>query len=340
MKQDELFGTTQAGEAVPRFTIRGGGLRACILGWGAVVQDLRLDGHDAPLVLGFDRFGPYEADGGYFGALVGRFANRIRGGRFALAGRHHQTDRNFLGRHTLHGGAAGYARRLWEVSLHGRDFVTLSLHDPAGAMGFPGALDVTCTYRLKIPGTLSVEIGATCDAPTPCSLAQHSYFNLDDGGAGEVLDHRVAILAGAYLPVDAECVPTGVVQPVEGTPFDFRQARPLRPDGDAGPAVAYDHNFCLAAARGPLRQASWAQGARSGIEMEMWTTEPGVQLYCGQHIAAGAPGLDGIAYRPFSGFCLEPQAWPDAPNRPYFPQATLSPGETYHQVTEYRFRLP
>lgn len=339
MKDGEVFGTTQAGEAVRRFAIRGGGLSANILCWGAVVQDLRLDGHDAPLVLGFDRFEPYEADQAYVGAVVGRFANRIRDGRFTLAGRHHQTDRNFLGRHTLHGGSAGYSRRSWTVSLHGRDFVTLALHDPAGTMGFPGALEVTCTYRLKIPGTLSVEISATCDEPTPCSLTQHSYFNLDDGGAGDVLDHRVAILAGAWLPTDADLIPTGTVQPVDGTPLDFRQARPIRPEGDGG-QFPYDHNFCLASGRGPLRQAAWVQGARSGIEMELWTTEPGVQFYTGQHIRAAAPGLGGVGYHPFSGFCLEPQVWPDAPNRPYFPQATLSPGEVYHHVTEYRLRQP
>ena len=197
MKDGELFGTTQAGEAIRRFIIRGGGLSANILNWGAVIQDLRLAGHDAPLVLGFDSFEAYEKDTLYFGAVVGRFANRIRDGRFGLAGQRHQTDRNFLGRHTLHGGVGGYAGRAWEVSLHGRDFVTLSLHDPAGTMGFPGALDVTCTYRLKIPGTLSVEFTATADEATVCNLTQHSYFNLDDGGAGDVLDHRVMIPAGS-----------------------------------------------------------------------------------------------------------------------------------------------
>ena len=154
-----------------------------------------------------------------------------------------------------------------------------------------------------------------------------------------MLDHRVAIFAGAYLPTDADQIPTGAVLPVDGTSLDFRQARPIRLDGEAG-HVRYDHNFCLAPARGPLRQAAWVQGATSGVEMEVWTTEPGVQFYTGQHIGARAPGLGGTGYHPFSGFCLEPQVWPDAPNRPYFPQATLSPGETYHQVTEYRFRLP
>ena len=130
-----------------------------------------------------------------------------------------------------------------------------------------------------------------------------------------------------------------MVKPVDGTPFDFRQARPLRMETE-GEQLAYDQNFCLAATRGPLKQSSWAQGANSGVEMEVWTTEPGIQLYIGQHVAPSSPGLGGRRYKPFSGFCLESQVWPDAPNRPYFPQATLWPGQIYHHVTEYRFRLP
>jgi aldose 1-epimerase len=339
MKDGEVFGTTEAGEDIRRFSIRGGGLTANIIGLGAIIQDLRLAGHDAPLVLGFDRLAPYETDTHFFGTVVGRYANRIRDGRFTLAGERHQLDRNFLGRHLLHGGSNGYFHRPWTVSLHGRDFVTLTLHDPAGSMGFPGALEVTCTYRLKIPGTLSVELTATCEEPTVCNLTQHSYFNLDDGGAGDILGHRMMLNAGAYLPVDADMIPTGVVQPVDDTPFDFRHARQIASDG-SGAEPDYDVNFCLSAARGPLRQAAWVQGASSGVEMELWTTEPGLQLYVGQHVSPPGPGIDGIGYRPFSGFCLEPQIWPDAPNRPYFPQATLWPGAVYHHVTEYRFRLP
>lgn len=339
MKDGEVFGTTQTGDMIRRFTIRGGGLSANVIGWGAVIQDLRLAGHDAPLVLGYDRLEAYESGSAYFGAAVGRYANRIQGGRFTLGGQRHQCDRNFLGKHTLHGGVDGFGRRPWEVSLHGRDFITLSMHDPGGTMGFPGALDVTCTYRLKIPGTLSVEFTATADETTLCNLTQHSYFNLDDGGAGDVLDHRLMVNASAYLPVDNELIPTGVVMPVDGTPFDFRQARPLRMEIE-GEQVAYDHNFCLSSARGPLRQAAWVQGGSSGVEMEVWTSEPGLQFYAGQYIASGSPGLGGIGYRPHSGLCLETQVWPDAPNRPYFPPATLLAGETYHHVTEYRFRLP
>jgi len=333
----EIFGKTPEGETVQRFRISGGGLTASILNWGAVVQDLRLAGHGAPLVLGYERFDDYVRHSPYLGAIAGRYANRIAEGRFVIDGRHCQTDRNFLGKHTLHGGAHGFGTRVWDVALHGPDFVTLTLHSANGDMGFPGALDATCTYRMKIPGTLSVELSATAEEPTLCNLAHHSYFNLEDGGSGDILDHDLMIAAGAYLPVDAEAIPTGIVQPVDGGPFDFRLSRPIRLNGEGG-QQRYDHNFCLAAKRGPLRHAARAKGASSGVEMDLWTTEPGVQFYAGHALERpAARGLDGRHYKPFAGFCLEPQIWPDSPNRGYFPQAVLWPGERYHQVTEYRF---
>lgn len=335
----EVFGETEEGEAVQRFAISGGGLRANILTWGAVLQDLRLAGHEPPLVLGYERFEDYFAHSPYMGATAGRYANRIRDGKFTIAGRRCQTDTNFLGKHTLHGGAHGFGKRVWDVALHGRDYVTLALHSADGEMGFPGAIDVTCAYRLKIPGTLSIEYTATTDEPTLCNLAHHSYFNLDDGGSGDILAHRLILAASAYLPVDAEMIPTGLVAPVDGTPFDFRQARQIRMESGGG-QLPYDHNFCLAAARGPLHQAAWAQGALSSIEMEVWTTEPGVQFYAGHKVAREALGHDGRRYQAHAGFCLEPQVWPDSPNRPYFPQAVLWPGAIYRQTTEYRFKLP
>ncbi len=334
----ELFGTTADGEPVHRHRICGGGLTATVLEWGAVIQDLRLDGHDAPLVLGFGAFEDYVRSSPYFGAIVGRYANRIGGGRFAIEGRRYEADLNFLGKHTLHGGMESTGKRVWTVAERGSDFITLTLRDPDGHMGFPGTVDMTCTYRLKLPGTLSIELSATTDRPTLCNLTNHSYFNLDDGGRDSILDHRLMLAAAASLPVDDELIPTGVVEPVEGTAFDFQLVRPIRLE-EGGEQVVYDHNFCLAASRGPLRQAAWAQGAESGIEMEMWTTEPGVQFYAGHKVGRDAPGLGGRLYGNWAGFCLEAQVWPDSPNRPYFPQAVLWPGDRYRHVTEYRFRL-
>lgn len=336
MDAGEPFGETPEGESVHRLTIAGGGLTARILTFGAVVQDLRLAGHDAPLVLGFGTLSRYLDHSVYFGAIVGRYANRIGGARFVLDGERFDTDANDNGS-TLHGGCAGLDRRVWRVAASGADFVTLTIRDPDGAMGFPGNLDIACTYRLKPSATLAVELVATTDRPTLCNLAHHSYFNLDDGGRGDISGHRLSIAAAAYLPVDARRVPTGAVLPVEGTAFDFGLARPIRLPGGEG---RYDHNFCLSAARGPLRQAAWAQGLASGIAMEVWTTEPGLQFFSGDFSRRAVPGLDGIVYAPGAGFCLEPQIWPDAPNRPYFPQAVLRPGEEYRQVSEYRLRLP
>jgi aldose 1-epimerase len=335
----EHFGTTSNGEEVQRFKISAGGLTAWVMNWGAVLQDLRLDGHDAPLVLGYKSFDDYPAHSPYFGATAGRYANRIANGSFLLDERFCQTDRNFLGKHTLHGGSDGFGVRVWDVALHGPDFVTFALHSPSGDMGFHGALDVTCTYRLKVPGTLSVEFTGTAEEPTLCNLAHHSYFNLDDGGRSDSLDHQMRIFADAYLPVDDEAIPTGVVQPVDDTPFDFRRAKPIRYREKDGQFL-YDHNFCLSASRGPVRHAVTVRGGRSPVEMQVWTTEPGVQFYCGAHLARpGVKGLLGHDYPNYAGFCLEPQIWPDSPNRSYFPQATLWPGDRYHQITEYRFGL-
>jgi aldose 1-epimerase len=335
----ERFGETAEGEAVHRARLSGGDLTASVLTYGGVLQDLRLEDHDAPLVLGFDTFEPYLTKSPYFGAIPGRCANRIGNARFTIDGKRYRTDPNFLGRHTLHGGSKGTGKRLWRIGDQGEDFVTLRITDPDGWMGFPGDLEISCTYRLKPAGTLELEYEATTDQPTVCNFAHHSYFNLDDGGTGNILDHRLMLNAAAYLPVDDDLIPTGVVEPVDGTPFDFRQARPVRQKGEAGQFV-YDHNFCLSAARGPLKQAAWAQGAASGVEMEVWTTEPGVQFYAGHKVSPGVPGHGGRIYGANAGFCLEAQIWPDAINRPYFPSAILRPGETYRQVTQYRFRLP
>ena len=215
----EHFGTTADGEAVQRFTIAGGGLSAKIMNWGAVVQDLRLAGHDAPLVLGFEHFDDYPAHSPYIGRdrrpLCQPHRRRpLHHRRPTLPERHRISSASTR----CMAASKGFGKRVWDVALHGDDFVTLTLHSPDGDMGFPGALDVTCTYRLKIPGTLSVELTATTDEPTLCNLAHHSYFNLDDGGSGDVLDHRLMLAAAAYLPVDDELIPTGVVQPVDGTP--------------------------------------------------------------------------------------------------------------------------
>lgn len=331
------FGTMPDGRHVRRVTLRAGALRATIIEYGAAIQDLRIAGHDAPVVLGFESLEDYRANRVFLGAIAGRVANRIRDGRFVLEGRRYQADCNFLGKHMLHGGTDGYDRQVWTLTSHTPDEAVLTLHDPDGHMGFPGAVDVTCRYKATAPATLTVELTATTDRATLVGLAPHSYFNLDNGGSGDILDHRLCMPAAAYLPVDDELIPTGVVQPVESTDFDFRIAREIGSEGSD--TARYDHNFCIASARGPLRQVAWVQGGGSGLEMEVWSTEPGVQFYAGQYLDVAAAGLGGRRYGRHSGFCLEPQLWPDAPNHPYFPPVVLEPEQTYRAVTEYRFRL-
>ena len=332
----EAFGSLEDGGRVERAAIAGGGLAATILTWGAVIQDLRLEGHPAPLVLGFDAFRDYLYSSPHFGAIVGRVANRIRNGRFEIDGETHQADRNFLGKHMLHGGARGMGGRPWRLVAAEADRVVLSYRAEDGEMGFPGALDAVCSYRLSPVGRLEIALAAECDAPTLCNLAHHSYFNLDDGGRSSALAHRLQIDAAAYLPVDDELIPSGAVTPVAGTRFDFRDARPI---GAGGASSGYDHNFCLSAARAPLRRVAEAHGARSGVAMEVWTTEPGLQFYDGARVGRAVPGLGGVRYGAHAGLCLEPQIWPDAPSHPHFPQALLRPGERYEQTTEYRFRF-
>ena len=327
----ETFGETPERAPVKRARISGQGLTASVLTWGAVVQDLRLEGFQPPLVLGFPRFPPYLESTAYFGAIVGRLANRIAGGRATIAGRMRRLDRNDGGRHTLHGGSDGSGRRLWRLEAAGEDFVTLRCALPNGHMGFPGALDAVATYRITQGPALALDLSAETDAETLCGFAHHSYFNLD--GSATIHDHRLRIAADAVLPVDDELIPTGDVTGVEGTAFDFRRARPI---GAAG--IAYDHNFCLSEDRQPLREVAVLCGPRSGLSLTLATTEPGLQVYTAASLSSGAtPGLTGTPYGPFAGVALEPQVWPDAPNRPWSALARLRPGEVYRQTSVFRF---
>lgn len=332
---NEIFGRLGAGDTVERITITGGGLTAHVLTWGAVIQDLRLEGHDAPLVLGFEDLPSYLAHSPYFGATPGRCANRIGGGRFAIDGTEYQLECNERGVSHLHGGSDGIGRQNWHVASQGSDFVTLTLTDPAGRAGYPGTCTITCTYRLPGDGVLSVAYQATTDAPTPINLCQHSYFILDD--SADALGHDIRLNAEHYLPVDENLIPTGEIRPVAGTPFDLRDWTPLRRQTEDG-GVAFDHNFCLSAERQEKRAVAEVRSPLSGISLEVLTTEPGVQLYTGAKVNPQVPGLDGRRYGAFSGFCLETQVWPDAVNHPGFPNAILRPGETLRQETDYVFR--
>ena len=329
----EVFGKTPDGTAVHRVRISGGGLTAHLLTWGAVVQDLRLDGHSPALVLGFDDFAHYPAHSPYFGATAGRCANRIGGASFELDGETCRTDPNFLGRHTLHGGSVAIGKRVWEITAATEDSVTLGIVSPDGEMGFPGTLDIEARFAVLEGGVLDIHYTARTDRATLCNLAHHSYFVLDDSGS--ILDHRLTLDAASWLPTDDELIPTGEVRPVDGTSWDFRAGRSLRQALEGGPL---DTNFNLSDRRADLRAVGTLESPASGVAMEIRTTEPGLQVYDAARLDVPVPGLDGQAMGAHAGIALEPQVWPDAIHHPAWPQAVLRPGETYAQHTQFVFR--
>lgn len=322
----ERFGRMPDGQDVHCLHLRSGSLKACILTLGAIVQDLRLEGVPHPLVLGADTLGPYLGPMQYFGAMVGRYANRIADGRFRIDGRMYQVSQNFRGRHCLHGGTLGSGQRIWSIEEHTPSSVILSLLMPDGEMGFPGTLSVVLRITLE-DTALDLNISATCDNSTICNFTHHGYFILDDSGS--LADHNLRVDAAAYLPVDGDLIPTGQIAPVNDTAFDFRTLRSLRD-------VALDHNFCLSDERRALCPVAWLQS--QALSMRVETTEPGLQVYTATHLPeTGVEGLGGRHYPRHAGIALEAQVWPDAPNQSHFPAAVLRPGEIYHQNTRYIF---
>lgn len=330
----EIFGHLPSGEPVHRVVLSGGGLTAHILTWGSVIQDLRLDGHEPPLVLGFTDLESYVAHSPYFGATPGRCANRIGGGRFTLDGESHQLECNEKGVTHLHGGSDNIGKRNWTIVERTRDSATLEITDPDGRAGYPGNCQIRCTYQLKPGGLLSVVYETKSDRPTLANVCQHSYFNLD--GGADALGHDIMIAADHYLPTDERQVPTGEIRPVEGTAFDLREMTSLKRQAE-GERIAYDHNFCLSRERMAKHSVALARSLNSGVTMEVLTTEPGVQLYTGFKLDVPVPGLEGRRYGAFAGFCLETQVWPDAVNHEGFPNAVLRPGEIRRQETDYVF---
>lgn len=317
--------TLPDGRKVDRLTLQGGGLTAQLLTLGATLQDLRMEGVDHPLILGCPDPADYLDGGLYMGAIVGRTANRIGGARFVLDGREYRTDPNFRARHTLHGGSRGTHWHLWTIEEVRDDRATLSLTLPDGDMGFPGTLGIRADIALR-DQALILDLRAEADAPTPCNLAFHGYVNLD--GGGDVRGHRLRVAADRYLPVDGDLIPLGDTAPVQGTRFDFRQGRTIAPG-------EYDHNLCLS--DGPVAPRVVAElTGRSGIRMQVATDQPGLQVYDGAHFC-GLAGLEGRRYGPFAGVALETQGWPDAPNRPGFPDSILRPGQVYRHHAAYRF---
>ena len=335
-----LFGELANGEPVMEFTLDNGqGMLLSVLDYGCIIRSWRvLARHGAPVdfVLGFDTLLEYERDSAYFGALVGRYANRIAGGRYEGEGRTYQLARNEGANH-LHGGRRGFHKHCWQAhASSGPDVARLSLCRLSrdGEEGYPGNLLVMVTYELTVSGELRCRYQAAADQPTPVSISQHSYFNL--AGEGDILGHELCIDAAHYLPVGSGLLPTGVIEEVAGGAFDFRLKRRIG-EGLAGDdkqlalAHGYDHNFVLA--QGPGPQACLADPV-SGRQMDIYTDCPGLQFYSGNYLD-GTLGGKGRDFTRHAGLCLEPQHFPDAPNHPHFPDALCRPGAPYSATTRY-----
>lgn len=316
------FGMTAAGQRVQAITLRNGALTACILTYGAILQGLRLEGVGHGLTLGSESLADYEGAMRFHGALIAPVANRLRDGRAPIDGGEHQIVSTDGHPHALHSGPAGAHLKNWTLEETGPASVTLALRLPDGEGGFPGNRDLGAVFSLPGGDRLRMEVTARTDRPTLFNAANHSYWNLD--GSANWQGHRLRIAAGHYLPADADVLPTGEIAPVAGSDFDFRAGRVAGPENPA-----LDHNFCLSNAREALRPVLDLTGA-SGVRMELSTTEPGLQIYDGR--GAARPG-----HATGEGLAIEAQGWPDAPNHQRFPSIALNPGETYRQITEWRF---
>ncbi len=327
----ERFGSVE-GQDVLQVTLTGpDGMEMKVLTWGAVVRDLSVPSAGGPqrVVLGLNSVEDYIAHSPYFGAIVGRHANRIGRARFTLNGETHILDAN-EGENQLHGGTMGFGTRLWSMVDHTPSSLTLSLVSEDGDMGYPGRLFATCTYTL-LPSSLRIELEAICDRPTPVNLTTHGYFNLD--GSPDISSHELMIAGDYITPTRPDLIPTGEITAVAGTDYDFTAPRPIH----GAQHTLYDTNFVLRGPYGELRHAATLASPKNGLSMELWTTEPGVQFYDGHLLDMPVQGLSGVRYGRHGGLCLEPQRFPDSPNNAHFPASILVPGQVSRQISELRF---
>ena len=339
-----VFGRTADGQQVDLYTcVNAQGLVMKVMTYGAIVVELQApdrEGKLANITLGFDKLEGYLGDHPYFGATVGRYANRIAKGQFSLDGQTYTLATN-NGPNHLHGGKVGFSRVVWKAErVESADAVgvkfTYTSRD--GEEGYPGSVQATVVYTLTNDDEMRIDYTATASKPTPINLTNHCYWNLGGAGAGTILNHRLMLAADKYLPVDATLIPTGELAAVRGTPFDFTQPKTIgmRIEQVTGDPPGYDHCFVLRSQDGSLALAAVASHPESGRVLEIHTTQPGIQFYTGNF-------LDGKAanggFLRNEGFCLETQHYPDSPNRPSFPTAILRPGETYQQTTVHKFKV-
>jgi aldose 1-epimerase len=342
----ESFGRTQDGAPVSIYTLRNAnGMEARISNYGGIITSLKVpdrNGNLGDVVLGYDSLDGYLKSTPYFGALIGRYGNRIAKGRFTLDGITYTLVTN-NGPNALHGGAKGFDKVVWQAFSYSTaegPSLELTYLSKDGEEGYPGDLKVKALYTLTQDNSLRLDYTATTDKDTVLNLTQHSYFNL--AGKGDVLNHVVYINADKFTPVDSTLIPTGQLPPVEGTPFDFRTptaigARINQDDQQLKFANGYDHNFVLNKPMGQLAVVARVTEPTTGRVLELLSTEPGLQFYTGNFLDGTITGKGGWVYQFRSAFCMEPQHFPDSPNQPNFPSAELRPGETYHHTIIYRF---
>jgi aldose 1-epimerase len=342
--EKKSFGQTPDGTAIDAYTVYNSqGASAKFITYGATLTELHVkdkQGQLGDVVFGFDDLQGYLGNHPYFGATVGRYANRIAKGAFSLDGQTYHLPLN-NGPNSLHGGNQGFSRRVWkaqELSRPDGAGVRFTYLSKDGEEGYPGNLTVTVTYLLTDKNELKIDYEAQTDKDTVVNLTNHSYFNLSGSGAGDILKYVLYLNADKYTPVDPTLIPTGEIADVSGTPLDFRKPTPI------GARIAeikgiggYDHNFVLNGQMGTLRIAARVTDPGSGREMEVWTTEPGVQFYSAIGLNGSIKGKGGVAYQKYGAICLETQHYPDSPNEPKFPSTELKPGQHFHSETIYKF---
>lgn len=344
--ESEWFGTLPDGAPVRVFTLSNGTVQMRVLDYGGIVTQLRTpDRHGASgdIVLGHDQLHGYVEQSPYFGALIGRYANRIANAEFMLDGHRHALARND-GPNALHGGTRGFDKVKWTVQDASRMHLALRYVSADGEEGYPGTLDVRVRYSVTADDRWVIEYEATTDAPTPVNLTQHSYWNLRADASRDILGHELSLFADHFTPVNATLIPTGRIQSVTDTPFDFRAptrigARIDAPDVQLEYGQGYDHNWVLGGAirDGGMRHAAHVREPESGRTLDVYTTEPGVQFYSGNVLDGTIRGKSATVYGPRHGFCLETQHFPDSPNQPAFPDTILRPGQFMRSRTEYAF---
>jgi aldose 1-epimerase len=341
------FGTTADGRKVEIYTLTNkSGMRVRLMTRGATVVDLYTpdrNGRLADIALGFSSLDSYGRKIPYFGAVVGRYANRIANGKFTIEDKTYQLAKN-NGLNALHGGLKGFDKQIWnaEVPKSAEPSVRFTLRSPDGQEGYPGTLDVAVTYTLTDQNELRISYLATTDKPTVLNVTNHTYFNLAGAGNGSILDQQLKLNAGYFTPVNATLIPTGEIKSVKGTVMDFRKLTPigLRIKQVGGNPIGYDHNYVLSRCSCVhMTTAAVVHDPKSGRTMTVYTDQPGIQFYSGNFLDGTITGRGGKLYNQYSGFCLETQHFPDSPNEPTFPSTELKPGQTYKTTTVYKFSV-